>query len=119
MVLSFIPRQEVSAKSKKVSVTKSLTLIVGQSKSIKVKGSYIKSKKYKTSKKRIATVSKKGKVTAKKAGTCKITVTVKYKKSKKAKKYTTKKYICKVIVTKKATTVPTKHPVTAKCWTAN
>lgn len=114
MVLSFIPRQEVSAKSKKVSVTKSLTLKVGQSKSIKVKGSYIKSKKYKTSKKRIATVSKKGKVTAKKAGTCKITVTVKYKKSKKAKKYTTKKYTCKVTVTKKATTVPTKQPVTAK-----
>lgn len=114
MVLSFIPRQEVSAKSKKVSVTKSLTLKVGQSKTIKVKGSYIKSKKYKTSKKRIATVSKKGKVTAKKAGTCKITVTVKYKKSKKAKKYTTKKYTCKVTVTKKATTVPTKHPVTAK-----
>ncbi|MCH5264295.1 MAG: serpin family protein [Lachnospiraceae bacterium] len=79
-------------KSKKLTITK------GKSKTIKVKGKRIKSKKFKTSKKSIATVSKKGKVKAKKVGTCKIKITVKYRKTKKAKKLSTKKLTCKVKV---------------------
>ena len=120
-ITTMLPVQEISA-AKKPKVTKSMKLTVGQSKKIKVKGSYIKSKKYKTSNKKIVTVTKKGKVTAKKQGNCKITVTVKYKKSKKAKKYTTKKYKCSVSVsikgkksdktktTVKPTDTPTKTP---------
>ena len=47
-------------------------------------GKYSKSVTWKTSKKSVATVSSKGKVTAKKAGTAKITATSKTDKSKKA-----------------------------------
>lgn len=97
LCITMLPVPEVRA-AKKSTVTGSMQLVVGQSKTIKVKGSYIKSKKYKTSNKKIATVTKKGKVTAKKVGKCKITVTLKYKKSKK---YTTKKYTCNVTVKKK------------------
>ena len=70
--LTMLPVQDMDAAAKKPSVTKSMVLKVGKSKTIKVKGSYIKSKKYKTSNKKIATVSKKGKVTAKKQGTVKL-----------------------------------------------
>lgn len=73
-----------------------MNLTIGNSKKIKVNGLYIVNKKFKSSKKQIAQVSKKGKVTAKKVGQCKITITVKYKKTKKAKKFNVKKFICKV-----------------------
>ena len=92
-------------------------MTVGQSKTIKVKGSYIKSKKYKTSNKKIATVSQKGKVTGKGSGKCKITVTVKYKKSKKAKKYLSKKFTCNIKVKTQMpekTAVPTNLPASAE-----
>lgn len=49
----------------------------------KSKGVKIKKTTYKSANKKIATVSKKGKVTAKKKGSTKITVAVKYKKGKK------------------------------------
>lgn len=80
------------------SVTKKMTLTVGRSQTIKVKGSLISSTKFKSALKSVATVSKKGKVTAKRKGTTKITVTVKYKKSASSAKTTTKKYTCKVVV---------------------
>ena len=98
----------------KPTVTKKMTINVGQSKTIKVKGKYIKSKTFKSNKKSIATVSKKGKVTGKKVGKAKITVTVKYKKSKNAKKVTTKKYTCTVTVNVRKPPVPTNKPVITK-----
>ena len=85
------PAQTVQAAKNVVSVEKTMELVEGQAKTLKAKGSYIKKKIYKSSNKKIAIVNKKGKVTAKKAGKCKITVTVKYKKTKQAKKLTTKK----------------------------
>ncbi len=51
----------------------------------KAKGVSVKKVTYKSSSKKVATVSKKGKVTAKKEGKAKITVKVKYKYKKKAK----------------------------------
>lgn len=88
------------------TVAKSLTIMAGKKKTIKVKGTFIKSKAFKSSKTKIATVSKKGVVTAKKAGNCKITVTVKYRKKKNAKKLFSKKLTCKVTV-KSAPVTPT------------
>lgn len=88
------------------TVAKSLTIMAGKKKTIKVKGTFIKSKAFKSSKTKIATVSKKGVVTAKKAGNCKITVTVKYRKKKNAKKLFSKKLTCKVTV-KSASVTPT------------
>ena len=58
---------------------KKITLTVGKSKTIKVKE---KGAKFTSSNKKVATVSKKGKVTAKKPGTCKITVKVGKSKKK-------------------------------------
>ena len=81
---------------------------------IKVTGKYIKSKTFKSNKKSIVTVNKKGKVTGKKIGTAKITVTVKYKKSKNAKKVTTKKYTCTVTVNVRKPPVQTNKPVITK-----
>ena len=93
--------QVPDAESKtKLSVTPSMNLNVGQSQIIKVKGSNIQSKKYKTTNKKIATVSSKGRVQAKNAGKCKIIVTIKYKETKKTKKYIIRKFFCRVTVRK-------------------
>ena len=79
----------VDAKAKvKISNTR-IALTVGQSKTLKVKGTK-KKPKWSSSKKSVATVSKKGKVVAKKAGNA--TITAKIGK---------KKYKCKVIVKNK------------------
>ena len=79
----------VDAKTKvKISNTR-ITLTVGQSKTLKVKGTK-KKPKWSSSKKSVATVSKKGKVVAKKAGSA--TITAKIGK---------KKYKCKVTVKNK------------------
>lgn len=91
---------------KKPRVTKKLLLTQGDTGQIAVKGRRIKSVKYRSLKKKIATVTKKGKVKAKSAGKCNIRVTVKYKKKKAAKTVITKKYICKVSVTKKEKKTP-------------
>ena len=91
---------DVMAKSKKVPAVKSISLKIGkkkvtkktykmkqgEKKKIKVSVSPKKGKnvvQFATSNKKVATVSKKGTVTAKKTGTAKIKVTVKKKTSKK------------------------------------
>lgn len=71
---------KVTIKSKKT-----VTLIAGNSSTIKVKQ---KGAKFTSSNKKIATVSKKGKIKAKKPGTCKITVKVKKSKKKVTVKVT-------------------------------
>ena len=75
---------------------------------MKVKGKKIKKKTFKSTNNKVATVSKKGVVTAKAAGTCKIKVTVKLKNKKK------KKLTCKVKVVKNVVPVATKKPNTPK-----
>ena len=82
--------------AEKVKLNKtSLVLEEGSQASLKITGSK-KPVKWSSSNKKIATVSQKGKVNAKKAGNCKITA-----------KTNSKKYICKVKVTKKpADTTP-------------
>lgn len=105
LLLTTVPVKVDAAR--KPLVTKKMTLTVGQSKTIKVKGS-VKKKTFKSKNRSVATVSKKGKVTAKKVGKCKITVTLKFKKSKK---YITKKYTCKVTVIKKTKKKTTKQPI--------
>lgn len=88
------------------TTAKSLTIVEGKKKTINLRGAYIKSKQFKSSKKEIATVSKKGVVTAKKAGNCNITVTVKYLKAKNSKKILAKKLICNVTVKRAQATWP-------------
>ena len=95
--------------SGKPAVTKSITITQGEKKAIKVKGAFIKSKRFKSYNKKIATVNKKGIVTAIKKGKCKIKVTVRYAKSKKAKKFYKKEFKTEVTVKSKkemATEVP-------------
>lgn len=93
MLIGSLGSMETEAKSsKKMSISsKKITLQVGQSKKLKIKN-VTKGKKVKWSsnKKKIATVSKKGVVKAKKNGTCKITA-----------KVSGKKFTCTVKVTKK------------------
>lgn len=103
--------KSVSLKIGKKKVTKkTYTLKKGKKATIKVTVTPAKAKKkvtFKSSKKSVATVSKKGKVTAKKAGTAKITVTV---TGKNKKKKTTWVKI-KVPATKKTTSAtPTPTP---------
>ncbi len=82
----FLMISEVEAKSKvKLNKTK-LTLVKGKSSTLKVVGTK-KKVKWSTSNKKVATVSSKGKVTAKKAGTCTITA-----------KIGSKKYKCKIVI---------------------
>lgn len=79
-----------------------VSLKVGNNKKLKLCGAKIKSAK--SSNKKVATVTKKGKIKAKKVGKCKIIVTGSNKK----------KYICKVKVKKTAvnTSIPTKPTAT-------
>ena len=87
----------VKKLTKKATVTKSLTVKVGKTKKISVKKVPKKTKvTYKTNKKKIATVTKKGVVKGVKKGKAVITVKLKYKKKTITKK-------CNVTV-KKATT---------------
>ena len=111
LCITISPALNTNAKTK-ISVTKSMNLTVKESKTIKVKGSYIKSRKYKSTNKKVATVNKKGKVTGKSKGNCRIIVTIKYKNTKKAKVYRTKKAICYVKVKNKkvATSTPKVTP---------
>lgn len=93
--------QEVSAKLP--SMAKKAALKEGKTKRLKVKGKYIKTCRFTSTKKSVATVNAKGKITAKKAGKCKIKAVVLYKKNKKAKKYVKKTLCCHLTV--KAKTV--------------
>ena len=83
--------KSVSLKIGNKKVTKkTYALTKGKTASLKVSVNPSKAKKsvsFKSSNKKIATVSKKGKITAKKSGTAKITVTVKGKKGKKKTTY--------------------------------
>lgn len=101
------------AAKKPVLSKKKLTLTVGKSKKLKV--NHVRGKiqyKWKSKNKKIAKVSKKGTVTAKRAGKTTITCKFRYK----GKKYTKK---CSVTVKKKSTTStkkttqPTKAPETS------
>ena len=80
----------VSAKQGNITLkTKSINTTVGATKTIKFKqkkGVKIISKKFISTNKKVASVSKRGKVTAKSAGKCTIKVNLKYKCKKKNKK---------------------------------
>lgn len=92
MVFSIFPATQVNAATKpKLSKTK-ITMTVGQSKKLKVKGiskKRAKRIKWKSSKKKVVTVTKTGKLKARKAG--KATITVKVGKKKLKCKVTVKK----------------------------
>ena len=88
---------EVEAANVKLN-KKKLTLYVKKSFTLKVSGTK-KKIKWSSSKKSVATVNSKGKVTAKKKGTTTITA-----------KVGSKKYTCKVTVKKKITASPTPKP---------
>ncbi len=95
---SFILGGSTSVAAINPSVTKKLTIDVGSKKTIKVKGPFVSSKSFKCTNKKVATVNKKGVVTAKSIGKCKIKVIVKYRKSKKAKKVYRKQFLTTVTV---------------------
>lgn len=88
ITLAIMPVQSDAAKKVKLNKSK-LSLYVGKSYTLKLKNNK-KKISWSSSKKSIATVSSKGKVKAKKKGTCKITA-----------KVDKKKYVCKVTVKKK------------------
>lgn len=89
LILSTVCPQQAEAKSALRLNRKKATLNVGASLRLKVKGTK-KKVKWTTSKKKVAAVSQKGKVTGKKAGTAKITARV-----------AGKKLVCKVTVRSK------------------
>lgn len=94
---------EAKAKAKVKMSSKSITLVVGKTKTIKLKSAKASKVKWSTSNKKIATVSK-GKIKAKKKGTCKVYA-----------KYNGKKYTCKVTVkAKKVVTTTTTEATTEK-----
>lgn len=98
MVLCMLPGTPASAAKKKQKISaKNISVTVGtKKKSLKAKA---KTKlTYKTSNKKIVTVDSKGRITAKKVGTAKITI-----KAKKTKKYKSAKKVIKVTVKKKHT----------------
>ena len=98
----------VSDETEAVSQPKaSKTLIIetGKDKMIRVSGQRIQSKSFLSSDAKIAKVTSKGKVIAVKAGTCKVTVSVKYRRNKKTKKVLKKIYSCAVTV-RQGSTVP-------------
>ena len=95
----FADATPVEAKSKKISISKKkLSLKVGKKSQLKLKNAVTKKVKWKSSKPKVAKVSKNGLVIAKKQG--KATITATYKK---------KKYTCKVTV-KKSEATPTTPP---------
>lgn len=102
--------KSVSIKNGGKTVTKkTISLTVGNETSLKVVVKPAKAKKrvsFKSSKPAVAKVSSKGKITAKKAGTSKITVTVQGKNGKKKKSYV------KIKVNAKANEKPNVKPET-------
>ena len=106
MVMTVLPyggTGQADAKAKKITLNKKkLTLKVGKTFKLKVKGTK-KKVVWKSSKKKVATVNKKGLVRAKKKGTAKITAKVAGKKLK-----------CTVTVKKKTTSKTTKKPEATK-----
>ena len=111
MIFSVFPATQVNAATKpKLSKTK-ITMTVGQSKKLKVKGiskKRAKCIKWKSSKKKVVTVTKTGKLKARKAGKATITAKVGKKKLK-----------CKVVVKrkrKKATKKKESNSSSKKMW---
>lgn len=97
--LSLLPANNVSAASKKVKLNKTkATVYVGKTVTLKLKNNK-KKVKWSSSNKKVATVSKKGKVKGKKIG--KAIITAKVGK---------KKYKCKITVKKNTTPKPTVKP---------
>lgn len=107
---------QVMAKSRKATVIKSVSLKIGKKKVTKktykmkrggkkkIKVSVLPQKgkatiKFSTSNKKVVTVNKHGRVTAKKAGTAKVTVTVRVKKAGKSSGTAKKKTWVKIKVT--------------------
>lgn len=88
LCLSTFSNTNVDAKGKVKLNKKKITLTIGSKYKLKLKN-YKKKVRWKSSNKKVASVSKKGKVTAKKKGTAKITAIA-----------GKKKYVCKVIVKK-------------------
>lgn len=106
----------VGAATKPKLNAKKITITKGEQYKLKVIGKKIKKKTFKSTNKKVATVSKKGVVTAVKVGSCKIKVVVKLKNKKK------KKLTCKVTVVKKQapkTVQPTKKPAATQVPTNN
>ena len=79
---------------------KNITIKTGAKKKIKIKGAIVKSKTFKSNNKAVASVNKKGIVTAKKKGKCKIKVVVKYYKNKTSKKVYKKELTVNISVKK-------------------
>ena len=111
MVFSIFPATQVNAATKpKLSKTK-ITMTVGQSKKLKVKGiskKRAKRIKWKSSKKKVVTVTKTGKLKARKAGKAVITAKIGKKKLK-----------CKVTVkkrSKKSTKKKESNSSSKKMW---
>lgn len=100
----------VNAAAKKASLkTKKVTVYVGKTATIKLKNKNKKNKyTYKSNKKSVATVNKKGVVSGKKAGTAKITVNETYKVKKKNK---TRKVGTVTVKVKKIAQAPVEEPV--------
>lgn len=113
---SFGNLTETMAKSKGIAAIKSISLKIGNKKvtkktyqmkrgdkkKIKASVSPKKGKKtirFSTNNKKVVSVNKSGRVTAKKAGTAKITITVSVKKTGKSKGFTKKKTWVKIKVT--------------------
>lgn len=113
IVLGSMPFTVAAATAPKISA-KSKTVYVGDSYTLKVTGSNIKSKSFTTSNKKIATVTSKGVVKAVKKGSATITATVKYKSGSKT---VTKKLSCKVTV--KAFVTPTASPTSKTIYVGN
>ena len=112
----FVPGQQTDAKAKVKLNKKKLVLTVGKKAKLKVKATK-KKVKWSSSKKKIATVTKKGVVKAKKKGTAKIVAKIGKKKytckvvvkaKKKAKIMSKPKAVAKV--TAKPGTLPSKNP---------
>ena len=76
LIIAVTSGVDSQAKGTVTASAKSLTIKIGSSKTISVTGDGIKSVKYKSTKKSIATVNGKGVVKAKKIGSCEIKITV-------------------------------------------
>lgn len=100
-----VPEEEPDVKPavkvknwKEPQAVKAITVKAGAKAKIKVNGSFIKSKTFKSTNKKVATVSRKGVITAKRKGKCRVKATVKYYKENNANKVVKKTLVTKVTV---------------------
>ena len=97
------------------TTAKTITIMTGSKKILRVRGKNIISMKFKSSESQIASISNKGMIKAKKAGKCRIKTTVEYKKARRGKKIykrvlTTKVTVKKTPVKPTSSIKPTKIP---------